>query len=220
MPKVQDIVINELRPTQITVGMIEVAEKQRQIMEMMRHHPHRLRQYLVDHAIPTVAGYNGHYFLVDHHHLGRALWEAGVESGPFEVIGDLSALEKDEFWREMDRLGWVHPYDETGRKRDFSEIPHHVKSLRDDPYRSLAAYVRNAGGYAKTPAPFAEFVWADYFRKRIEAAALAKHRFEAAIGRGIALARHAAAAHLPGYDNNDRNRLTRGSEVRQSSSRG
>ena len=220
MPKVRDIVINELRPTQITVGMIEVTEKQKQIMEMMRHHPHRLRQYLADHAIPTVAGYDGRYFLVDHHHLGRALWEAGVESGPFDVIGDLSALEKDEFWREMDRQHWVHPYDETGRKRDFSEIPHHLKSLRDDPYRSLAAYVRNAGGYAKTPAPFAEFVWADYFRKRIEAAALAKHRFEAAVGRGFALARHAAAAHLPGYVNADRNRLTHGFEVRQSSSRG
>jgi hypothetical protein len=199
MGKVHDIIIDDLRPTQITVGMIEVEEKRYHIEKMMRDSPHRLAHFIADHAIPVVAGYSGHYFLVDHHHLGRALWEAGVNTGPFEVIDDLSALEKDAFWREMERLHWVHPYDEAGRKRDFSEIPHHLRSLRDDPYRSLAAHVRNAGGYEKTPAPFAEFVWADYFRKRIEAAKLEKDRFETAVAHGIALARHAAAAHLPGY---------------------
>jgi hypothetical protein len=199
MRKVHEIIIDELRPTQITVGMIEVEEKRRHIAKMMRDHPHRLAQYIADHAIPTVAGYDGRYFLVDHHHLARALWEAGIKTGSFEVIGDLSGFEKDAFWREMERQHWVHPYDETGRKLDFTEIPHHLKSLRNDPYRSLAAYVRNAGGYEKTPAPFAEFVWADYFRRRIEAARLAKHRFETAVEQGISLARHAAAAHLPGY---------------------
>jgi hypothetical protein len=197
--KVHEIIINELRPTQITVGMIEVEEKRRHIAKMMRDRPHRLARYIADHAIPAVAGYDGHYFLVDHHHLGRALWEARVKTAPFEIIGDLSAFEQDDFWREMERQHWVHPYDETGRKRDFSEIPHHLKLLRDDPFRSLAAYVRDAGGYEKTPAPFAEFVWADFFRERIEAAKLAGHRFETAIERGITLARHAAAAHLPGY---------------------
>jgi hypothetical protein len=198
MPKVREILVNNLRPTQITVGMIEVAEKQRHIMEL-RHHPHHLAQYIADHAIPAVAGPNGRYFLVDHHHLGRALWEAGIETGPFAVIDDLSTLEEEAFWREMERQHWVHPYDEAGRKRDFNEIPHHLKALRDDPYRSLSAYVRDAGGYQKTPDPFAEFLWADYFRKRIEPAALAKDRFEATVQQGIALARHAAAAHLPGY---------------------
>jgi hypothetical protein len=103
MPKIREIIINELRPTQITVGIIEVEEKQRYIADMMRDHPHRLTQYIADHAVPTVAGYNGHYFLVDHLHLGRALWEARVDTGPFEVIGDLSALEKDAFWRRYRR---------------------------------------------------------------------------------------------------------------------
>jgi hypothetical protein len=197
MPKVREILVNELRPTQITVGMIEVEEKQRRILEL-RCYGHHLARYIADHAVPTVAGHDGRYFLVDHHHLGRALWEARIETGTFAVIDDLSALEEGAFWREMERQHWVHPYDEAGRKRDFTEIPHHLKLLRDDPYRSLSAYVRNAGGYEKTPGPFAEFRWADYFRKRIEPAALAK-QFEAAVQQGIALARHAAAAHLPGY---------------------
>jgi hypothetical protein len=216
MPNVREIIINELRPTQISIGMIEVEEKRRHIAEMMRDHHHHLMQYVAGHAAPAVAGYNGRHFLVDHHHLGRALWEAGVHTGPFEVIGDLSALEKDAFWREMERQRWVHPYDETGRKRDFGEIPHHLKFLRDDRYRSLAAYVRNAGGYRKVPAPFAEFAWADYFRKRIEPAALAKHRFEAVVEQGIVLARDATAAQLPGYINAPRwLRVTRERQFRR-----
>ena len=199
MRKVRQISINELRPTQITVGMIEVEEKLNHIAKMMRDCPHRLAHYIADHTIPAIAGYDRHYFLVDHHHVARALWEAGVKAGAFEIIGDLSALEQNVFWREMKHQHWVHPYDETGRKRAFSEIPHHLKSLRDDPYRSLSAYVRNAGGYKKTLVPFAEFVWADYFRRRIGAEELAKDRFETAVKRGVELARHAAAAHLPGY---------------------
>jgi hypothetical protein len=197
VPKMRAIAINELRPTQITVGLIEVDEKRRHIKEL-RDHPHHLEEYVASHAIPAVAGYHGHYFLVDHHHLGRALWDAGIKAARFDLIGDLSKLEKDAFWKEMDHQHWVHPYDEHGQKQHYETIPHHLKELRDDPYRSLAAYVRNGGGYQKTPAPFAEFLWADYFRKHIVAGAIASH-FEKTVQTGIELARAAAAAHLPGH---------------------
>ena len=199
MRNVREVIINELRPTQITVGMIEVVDKRRHIAKMMRDRPHRLARYIADHAILTVAGYDGRYYLVDHHHLGRALWEAGVETGPFEVIGDLSALEKEAFWREMERQHWVHPYDETGRKRDFSDIPHHLKSLRDDPYRSLAAHVRNAGGIEEFP-PRSR----NSYGRTISASASRPPNWpnigsKRRSSRGSGLARHAAAAHLPGY---------------------
>jgi hypothetical protein len=191
------IEIDELRPTQITVGMIEVNERRRHIKELLDH-PHHLQEYIRSHVIPAVAGYHGHYFLVDHHHFGRALWDAGVKTGEFDLIGDLSKLEKDAFWPEMDRQHWVHPYDEHGQKQDYGAIPHHLKALRDDPYRSLAAFVRNAGGYQKTPAPFAEFLWADYFRAHIAAAAIVSH-FEKAVQTAVELARAATASHLPGH---------------------
>src|SRR5205085_446236 len=123
---------------------------------------------------------------------------AGVPEGAFDVVDDLSALEGEAFWREMDRQAWVHPYDEGGRKRPLDDVPHHVSALRDDPYRSLAAYVRNAGGYQKSPTPFAEFLWADYFRTRVPRADLADY-FERAVGEALTLAREPAAAHLPGY---------------------
>jgi hypothetical protein len=199
MPQINEIVIDELRPTQITVGMIEVEEKRREIVALMQDRPHHLEKYITDHAIPAVAGLDGRYFIVDHHHLGRALSEAGVPSGPFQVIGDLSTLAEDKFWPEMERRNWVHPYDEHGCRQDFTQIPLHLKDLRDDPYRSLAGFVRRAGGYQKTPAPFAEFLWADYFRTRIAATDLIEPQFEATVERAAALAHDPAAAHLPGY---------------------
>jgi hypothetical protein len=199
MPQINEIVIEQLRPTQITVGMIEVEEKRREILELMQDRPHHLDKYIANHAIPTVAGLGGRFFIVDHHHLGRALSEVGVASGPFQVIGDLSALDEEQFWPEMERRNWVHPYDEHGCKQDFSQIPLQLKELRDDPYRSLAGFVRRAGGYQKSPAPFVEFLWADYFRTRIAPADLAEPQFEATVQRAAVLAHDPAAAHLPGY---------------------
>jgi hypothetical protein len=199
MPQINEIIIDELRPTQITVGMIEVDEKLREIVQLMQDRPHHLEKYIIGHAIPAVAGLDGRYFIVDHHHLGRALSEAGVTSGPFQVIGDLSALDQEKFWPEMERRNWVHPYDEHGCRQDFSQLPLGLKDLRDDPYRSLAGFVRMAGGYQKTPAPFAEFLWADYFRTRIAATDLVEPQFQATVARAAALAHDPAAAHLPGY---------------------
>ena len=47
-------------------------------------------------------------------------------------------------------------------------IPSTVSELLDDPFRSLAGELRRAGGYAKAPAPYSEFRWADFLRRRIE----------------------------------------------------
>jgi hypothetical protein len=197
MAKIHEIAVNDLRPTQITVGMIEVKEKAERIKELLAH-PRHLQEFIASHEIPVIAGRNGHFFLIDHHHLGRALWEAGEKTSAFHVIGDLSALDEAAFWKEMDRQHWVHPYDEQGRKQNCDDIPHHIKALRDDPYRSLAAYVRNAGGYEKTPTPFAEFAWADYFRGHFAPPVISK-QFHDAVKHALELARDRAAAHLPGY---------------------
>ena len=57
--------------------------------------------------------------------------------------------------------------------------------------------MREAGGYRKVPAPFAEFQWADYFRTRINEKFLRKH-FHQALKQAIALASHKDATGLPG----------------------
>jgi hypothetical protein len=197
MAKIHNIGVNHLRPTQVTVGMAEVHDKMKRLKEL-RDHPHHLQAFLAEHAIPVVEGPEQKYFVIDHHHLGRALWEVGLDGASLEVVGNLAKLAEQEFWREMERQHWVHPFDEQGRRQDFAQIPHHVKSLRDDPYRSLAAYVRNAGGYDKSQKPFAEFVWADFFRSRV-AAALVRDDFDKALLQALTFAGAAAAAKMPGF---------------------
>ena len=201
MAVIHGIAVKHLRPTQITVGMIEVHEKKTHLAKMTDHH-HRLTEFLAEHLIPVVEGPGEKYFVIDHHHLGRALCEAAIDGASLEIVEDLSDLDLGDFWREMDRRQWVHPYDEQGRKQLYDLIPHHLNQLRDDPYRSLAAYVRHAGGYDKSQKPFAEFVWADYFRPRITVALLNEH-FEQAVERALGLAGHAECAQMPGYRRHD-----------------
>jgi hypothetical protein len=60
-----------------------------------------------------------------------------------------------------------HSYDERTILRAMLVIRDEVSGLTGDPYRSLAALVRDAGRYVKTPEPFAEFQWAAFCRTRI-----------------------------------------------------
>ena len=106
-------------------------------------------------------GPRGRYYIVDHHHLGLALHEEGVESVKLAVLDDLSYLAPTVFWRVMEQRAWVHPFDETGKRRPYTDIPTRITDLRDDPHRSLAGMLRTAGGFAKDTSPFAEFLWAD-----------------------------------------------------------
>ncbi len=195
MSKLHECEVHRLHPTQITVGMIEVADKRAQLREL---HKDQLRDFLAAHPIPAVEGPAGKLYITDHHHLGRALTEQRIDSGFFLVEADFSHMEIEAFWIAMDQHKWVHPYDEQGAQTSFSAIPNHLERLKDDPYRSLAGYVRNAGGYQKTSQPFIEFLWADFFRKRIVMAA-GLDGFYKAVQQGIQLAHSSDAKGLPGF---------------------
>ena len=69
----------------------------------------------------------------------------------------------------MDHLQWAYPYDALGVRQPLDAMPRKLSKLPDDPCRGLAAQVRDAGGYAKDPAAFAEFLWADFLRRRVPA---------------------------------------------------
>jgi hypothetical protein len=58
--------------------------------------------------------------------------------------------------------------------------------------------MRNAGGFEKTPTAFAEFLWADFFRPRVEIGST-RADFEVAVKKALALAGSKAASKLPGY---------------------
>jgi hypothetical protein len=194
------VALAALHPTQITVGKAEVAAKRAQWATLKR----KEREHtLATHWFPAVRGPGGRHFIVDHHHLGLALKQEAVESVWVMVLDDLSEIDGEQFWRLMEFHRWAHPYDETGRRRAYGAIPASVANLRDDPYRSLAGFVRKAGGYAKDAAPFAEFLWADFFRPQIAHKALRKTKAEPlpseAVQHALSLARSPAARHLPGW---------------------
>ena len=141
-PKVHPIRILDLRPTQMTVGMREVKEKRKRFSEQDEK---KQSKTIGKHMIPVVVGPDKRYYVVDHHHMARALHEEGIKDILVTVIGDLRMVERDAFWGVMDNKRWVYPYDVKGERRHFKDLPKSIKDLKDDPYRSLAGELRRAG---------------------------------------------------------------------------
>jgi hypothetical protein len=187
--------LSDLRPTQVTVGYEEVKEKKIEWRELTKK---ERKRRLHNHVFPCVLGPKNQYYVIDHHHLGVALLEEGIATGWVAVIDNLSWLATPIFWRTLEFRSWAHPYDEKGHRVEFENIPKRLRLLRNDPYRSLAGLVRRAGGFAKVDAPFAEFLWADFFRANLSTALL-KDSMRKALRRGIKLARQAEARYLPGW---------------------
>ncbi|RXT52666.1 chromosome partitioning protein ParB [Bosea sp. Tri-44] len=194
-PRLHPVAIADLRPTQITVGMREVEMKQ---VHWRAEREEKGADFLGRHAVPVVVGPKRRLYLIDHHHLALALHLEGEEQVLTTEVADLSRLGKDEFWSFLDSRSWMHPLDAEGRRRGHDQIPRKVSGLVDDPYRSLAGALRLAGGYAKTEAPFSEFLWADFLRRRIKRAVL-ERSLAKALERALGLARSREAEHLPGW---------------------
>ncbi len=192
-PRLQTAAIDDLRPTQITVGLREVEEKRAEWRAQGKK-----ASFLGKHLIPVVQGPQNHYYLIDHHHLARALFDEGVTEVAITVVADLSRLEKAAFWVYLDNCSWTHLYDQKGKRRDHEDLPKHVEGLVDDPYRSLAGALRRAGGYAKDSAPFSEFLWADFLRRRIKHKQVAAEP-DVALDTALRLAKTSEADYLPGW---------------------
>ena len=194
-PVLAPVAIADLRPTQMTVGYREVAEKRRRWRD---YDEDKRAAFLGAHMVPTLLGPKKHHYVIDHHHLSRALMEEGVESVLVTVVADLHHLEKDAFWTVCDHKSWVHPYDADGVRVGFKEIPKTMGDLADDPFRSLAGELRRAGGFAKDTTPFSEFLWADYLRRHIKPKRV-ENDFSAALEEAMALAKAPETNYLPGW---------------------
>jgi len=194
-PTLNPVPVAELRPTQMTVGYREVeAKRQAWRSHRQAHEGQSLRQ----HMIPVLLGPKGRHYVIDHHHLARALLDEGVAEIAVDVVADLSALSKSEFWTFIDNKGWCHPYDAEGLLQPLTAMPKHVAEMKDDPFRSVAGELRRQGGYAKDTTPYAEFLWADYLRRRIAAKAVGAD-WDKALAKALKLAKAPEAQHLPGW---------------------
>lgn len=194
-PLVKPISLAELRPTQITVGMREVREKRKRWQESESR---KGAEFLGKHMIPVILGPRDRHYVIDHHHLGRALMDDGVEHILVSVVADLRKLEKEAFWIFLDNRGWMHPFDDAGHRRGYQDIPKSLRDLVDDPFRSLAGELRQAGGYAKETTPFSEFLWADFLRRRIKRK-LVEEDFPQALEKALEFAKSEATDFLPGW---------------------
>ena len=199
-PILQPIPILSLRPTQMTVGMREVNEKRKRLQEYWRKHKSKKKQgeFLGRHMIPVVLGPDKRHYVVDHHHLARALHEEGVEDILVIVIADLTMVDRDAFWGVLDNHKWVYPYDAKGERCHFRDIPKTVADLKDDPFRSLAGELRRVGGFAKDTTPFSEFLWADFLRRKMSRKSV-EANFDKAIEKALALGKSKDAVYLPGW---------------------
>ena len=138
------------------------------------------------------------HYVVDHHHLARALHEEGVEDIIVTVIADLTMVDRDAFWGVLDNHKWVYPYDAKGQRQHFRALPKTVVELKDDPFRSLAGELRRVGGFAKDTTPFSEFLWADFLRRRLSRKSV-EADFDKATEKALALAKSKDAVYLPGW---------------------
>ena len=194
-PRLKPVPIKDLRPTQITVGMREVDAMR---ARWRARTGKKDEEFLGQHLVPVVLGPKGHHYVTDHHHLCRALEAERLKAVLVTVIADLSSLDRDAFLVVLDNRGWMHPFDERGRRRPYDAIPKSISDLKDDPYRSLAGELRRRGGFAKDTTPFSEFLWADFLRRRIKRH-IVEEDFDKATKRAEALAKTRDADYLPGW---------------------
>jgi hypothetical protein len=189
----------ELHPTQFALGFEQVKHKVRTMGALSKK---RLAECLHENKVPIVIGPTGEKYLIDHHHFLYACGELGIAEVEVTVECDLSKskLSYRRFWQTMRRSHWTYLYDQFGEgPRHPLYLPTNVRGMADDPYRSLAWAVREAGGYEQSDETFAEFQWADLFRKADLLGEHGRDSMKAAVKAGVKLAHSKAARHLPGY---------------------
>src|SRR5262249_23318370 len=123
----------ELHPTQMSVGMIEVREKEAEIARL-KDDSSTLTDFEKDNPEPAVVGPGGLLFIIDHHHLARALWDQGMRKTYCEIVANYSGLSPKRFWKKLKKKAWVYPFDENGQgPYPYSVLPATVAELKDDP---------------------------------------------------------------------------------------
>lgn len=186
--------IHLMRPTQAVVGWAEMHKKMTELRQLSHHH---LDKYLQDHPIPAVIGPGLTLYLIDHHHLGLALTKMGLDKCWFQIAHDFSTVPADRFMAVMELLDLLYLKNEHGQPIHPSQLPASLVELRNDPFRSLAGFLRQMGWYMKVGVPFAEFIWANFLREQM--ASWNGIDFQSGLDEAKRLAQSPEAASLPGF---------------------
>ena len=187
-----------LKPTQLAIGMLEVRRK---IHELKKMNAEKLLREIKDNPLKAVLAPNGDIYVVDGHHRALAYWFFGLRKVPVKIGYRFpKAMSCTQFWKKMYKKDWAHPYDQSGDgPRDPVYFAQDIRGIGNDPYRSLAYLAREAGAYKKTDITFADFLWADFFRKRNLLSCNYEPDFKRALPKTLKAARSKKARYLPGY---------------------
>ncbi|MCF3096839.1 ParB-like protein [Aeromonas australiensis] len=190
-----EIGIDALHPTQGGVGQIQVDETQATLAGMSAK---QLDKLMKKKEIPVVIAPDGGYWLVDRHHLTKALWQQGVKDARVKVIGRLQ--DKANFWSQMQNNHWAWLRDEKGQPLTPEQLPSRIDQLPDYPYRTLAGLLQNAGYFSKErQVYFVEFAWASWLGKQMQWLPVDSANLAARLQQAKRLACGSDARELPGY---------------------
>jgi len=160
-----------IHPLQFGIAGIEVECKKSRLESMSKS---KLSNYLqkFENRVNCIVGRGGIY-LVDGHHMSRALYDANIKDKRKElycnVIGNLVDLDTDDFWDELLEGSRIWLFDEKGFAPLAPEhLPSKLGKMIDDPYRTLAWMVQHVGGFNKTGVDFEDFMWSNFFRDLID----------------------------------------------------
>ncbi|MFL9597603.1 ParB-like protein [Aeromonas veronii] len=190
-----EIGIDALHPTQGGVGQIQVDETQATLAGMSAK---QLDKLMKKKEIPVVIAPDGSYWLVDRHHLTKALWQQGVKDARVKVIGRLQ--DKANFWSQMQNNHWAWLKDEKGQPLTPEQLPTSIDKLPDYPYRTLAGLLQDAGYFRKDKQVyFVEFAWASWLGKQMQWMPVDNSNLTARLQQAKRLACGSDASDLPGY---------------------
>jgi hypothetical protein len=189
------ISISQLRPTQMTLGLDEVAGRAAKNADM---NASDLEALLKKKPIPYVLGPRKQIYIVDHHHLARALWSLKISEAVLgDQLADWSDKETKAFWPLMESKHYCWPFDAEGNCRPYAAIPTSIADLTDNLWRTLGRRLRGQA-FEDLDTPYQEFMWGDYFRTFMSRR-LIELEFDLAAEVAAKLARLPEAQDLPGY---------------------
>jgi hypothetical protein len=157
-------------PTQYGVGYEEIKCKKEYLESLSAS---KLQKYLAKKPVPAYIAPDKNFYMTDHHHLVRALFDSKVDNDKKVIYVEVkdnwyNLKTMDAFWKKMVDTNNVWLYDENGNQPFDPIFFPSVGKLLDDPFRSLAWLIRCRAGYGKTDIPFADFYWANYLRANLD----------------------------------------------------
>ena len=197
MPNVKKVL--DLKPTQFAVGMLEIDEKIKVVQEYSKK---KKKQFIKETPVPVILAPDKNLYVVDHHHFLSVCYQTGIKKVEVKIVKDLShsKMNFSQFWKWMEKTRNAYPYCQFGEgPRKPFYLPRDIRGLADDPYRSLAWFVRKSGAFENSDKNFAEFQWANFFRSKKLLDREGRSGFPKALQKAVTLAQSSEAQHLPGY---------------------